>query len=123
VYRGDSAEGPFERLTEVSISGGGTTDLPRYYRYEDHSTQPGRTYYYYVETISTNGSRSKLTPIRAFEARQTCQDKSVDRDDFAATVFPTPPERVRRRPSHGILDVGVNSHADAQVSAALKRQR
>ena len=63
VYRGSTAEGPFERLNEDPIAGGGTTDEPRYYEYVDDTIDPRETYYYYVESISMSGVREKFTPI------------------------------------------------------------
>ncbi len=63
VYRGDSADGPFERLTPEIIEGGGTTDEPRNYKYVDDTIDPHRTYYYYVEAISMDGVRERFTPI------------------------------------------------------------
>jgi len=64
VYRGPSAKGPFHRLTKKSIPGAGTSTVPHYYRYEDTTAKLGKTYYYYVESISTSGHRRRLTPIK-----------------------------------------------------------
>lgn len=63
VYRGDSEEGPFERLTENPISGAGTTDLTTKYSYVDTAIDPTRPYFYYVESISLQGVREQFTPI------------------------------------------------------------
>ncbi len=63
VYRGDSEEGPFERLTETPIEGAGTTDLTTRYSFEDDTIDPYRTYYYYVESISLTGVREQFTPV------------------------------------------------------------
>jgi len=63
VYRGDSEEGPFERLTESPLTGAGTTDLTSKYVFEDSSIDPYRTYFYYVESISLQGLREQFTPI------------------------------------------------------------
>jgi hypothetical protein len=77
VYRGLHPEGPFDRLTEEVIPGGGTSDVPRHYRYEDASVALGVTYYYYVESVSTSGHRERLTPVRAVEARAP-EDPSLE---------------------------------------------
>ncbi len=63
VYRGDSPDGPFERLNPEVIEGAGTTDEPTRYRYVDDRIDPRRTYYYYVESISMSGIRERFTPV------------------------------------------------------------
>jgi hypothetical protein len=63
VYRGESEVGPFQRLNELAISGGGTTDLPQRYVYTDDTIESGKVYWYYVEKITLSGERSRLTPI------------------------------------------------------------
>lgn len=68
VYRGLTAEGPFERLTESVIAGAGTTDLAQSYLFEDPTAETGKTYYYYVESVSLTGERRRFTPIRAVQA-------------------------------------------------------
>jgi hypothetical protein len=64
VYRGDSASGPFQRLTAQPIPGAGTSDTPSRYEYVDDAIEPGREYYYYVESIGAGGDRSRFTPVR-----------------------------------------------------------
>ncbi|MCB1056369.1 MAG: peptidyl-prolyl cis-trans isomerase [Acidobacteria bacterium] len=63
VYRGESPDGPFERMTAKPIACAGTSDVPQSYRFEDASATPGKVYYYYVEALSTSGERKRLTPI------------------------------------------------------------
>jgi hypothetical protein len=63
VYRGESLEGPFVRITEQPIEGAGTTDEPSYYEYVDDTIDPGRPYWYYVESISMGGIRERFTPV------------------------------------------------------------
>ena len=62
VYRGDSEEGPFERLTASPILGAGTSDEPHQYSFRDDSIDACKDYWYYVEAISTSGAREKFTP-------------------------------------------------------------
>ncbi len=69
VYRSAGEDGPFRRLTEEVVAGGGTTDLTRDYRFEDEQVKIGETYYYYIETISMDGTRKRLTPTRAVQAK------------------------------------------------------
>ncbi len=68
VFRGADPDGPFERLTDESIPGAGTTDLPQHYRFEDRTARPGSVYFYFVESVSTSGERERFTPVRPFVA-------------------------------------------------------
>ncbi|HMB51916.1 MAG TPA: hypothetical protein VKU40_01280 [Thermoanaerobaculia bacterium] len=74
VYRGESEDGPFTRLTEQAIQGAGTTDVPQRYRYVDDAIDPCRAYYYYVESISMAGVRERFTPVArvAPKSEQPC---------------------------------------------------
>ncbi len=63
VYRADAEEGPFARLTEDIIRGAGTTDMPTEYRFVDDAIEPGREYFYYVESVSLDGERERFTPV------------------------------------------------------------
>lgn len=63
VYRGDSEDGPFERITETPLAGAGTIDTPSEYEFVDTTIEPGREYFYYVESISLAGVREQFTPI------------------------------------------------------------
>lgn len=65
IYRGEAEDGPFERITERPIPGAGTTDEPSDYVYEDFGIEAGVTYYYYVESISTDGVRERFSPVFA----------------------------------------------------------
>ena len=69
VYRSRSEEGPFERLTEESIPGAGTTDETNRYEFLDRSVEAGEEYFYFVESISVDGERKRLTPTRRFRAQ------------------------------------------------------
>jgi hypothetical protein len=63
VYRGDSESGPFEKLTKTPILGNGTTLETHKYAYADDAIDPCKDYWYYVESIATDGSREKFTPV------------------------------------------------------------
>ena len=63
VYRGESPDGPFVRLTEEPIEGAGTSDEVHRYRFVDETIDPTKTYYYYVESISMSGERERFTPV------------------------------------------------------------
>ncbi|MEM7482163.1 MAG: hypothetical protein AAF481_13385 [Acidobacteriota bacterium] len=63
IYRAESPDGPFERITEQPLEGAGTTDLPSSYEYFDETIEYGKEYFYYVESISMNGERQPFTPV------------------------------------------------------------
>ena len=63
VYRGDSEKGEFAKLTKEPILGAGTSDETHKYEYRDDTIDPCRDYWYYVEAVSTSGSREKFTPV------------------------------------------------------------
>jgi hypothetical protein len=69
VYRGDSAEGPWTRLTEQPVLGAGTSDEVHKYEYVDRSIDPHKAYYYWVESISITGVREHFTPVIAAKAK------------------------------------------------------
>ena len=65
VYRGDTADGPWLRITASPVLGAGTTDEVQKYSYVDRDIDPKRSYFYYVESISLDGVREKFTPVIA----------------------------------------------------------
>ncbi len=70
VYRSESEEGPFERITEDPIPGAGTTDEPSRYEFADSAIDPSRDYYYYVESIALDGTREIFTPVIRAKAKR-----------------------------------------------------
>lgn len=63
VYRSDTRGGSFVRITAQPVAGGGTTDVPRDYRFVDDDIDAGQVYFYYVESISLSGERKRFTPV------------------------------------------------------------
>ncbi|MBX3726868.1 MAG: hypothetical protein KF823_13235 [Xanthomonadales bacterium] len=74
VYRGEAEDGPFERLTAAPIPGAGTSDEPHSYSFRDDTIDPCKDYWYYVESISTNGNREKFTPTFRAPAKRRAAD-------------------------------------------------
>ncbi len=62
VFRAELEEGPYETLQQDPMAGHGTTDEPHAYVFVDDTIEPGRGYWYWVEEITLNGARSKITP-------------------------------------------------------------
>ena len=69
IFRGASAEGPFERLNSKPVAGAGTSDESHSYAYVDETIDPAKEYYYYVEGISIDGVRERFTPISRARAK------------------------------------------------------
>jgi len=63
VYRGDSENGPFVKLTKQPVLGNGTTAETHKYEFADDTIDPCKDYWYYVESIATDGTREKFTPV------------------------------------------------------------
>jgi len=63
VYRGNSKDGPFERITTDPVPGAGTSDETHKYSFVDEKIAPYQSYFYYVESISLAGHRERFTPI------------------------------------------------------------
>jgi hypothetical protein len=70
VYRSDTEEGPFERITKQPIPGAGTVDEPQNYVFEDTEIDPAQDYYYYVESIAMDGTREVFSPIIKAKAKK-----------------------------------------------------
>lgn len=73
VYRGDSEKGPFVKLTRQPILGNGTTEQTHNYEFADDNIDPCKDYWYYVESIATDGTREKFTPVFHAPAKRHAQ--------------------------------------------------
>ncbi len=71
VYRGESEDGPFERLNPDPIPGAGTSDEPTSYEYVDDDIDLYQTYWYYLESISMSGEKERFTPVFRKKAKLT----------------------------------------------------
>lgn len=63
VFRGDAEAGPFAKLGAEPVLGAGTTDETKKYEFRDDTIDPCKEYWYYVESIATDGTREKFTPV------------------------------------------------------------
>jgi len=70
VYRGDSEDGKFARITKTPVLGNGTTSETHKYEFVDDTIDPCREYWYYVEEITTSGTRSKFTTVFKAKAKR-----------------------------------------------------
>ncbi|MCG8462887.1 MAG: hypothetical protein MI919_41915 [Holophagales bacterium] len=71
VYRGPTAEGPCERLTDEVIPGGGSTHDVRSYRFDDREPLLPGIYFYFVEEVAMDGTTRRLTAPRPFEISES----------------------------------------------------
>jgi hypothetical protein len=70
VYRAEKEQGPFTRMTKQPILGNGTTDETHKYSYVDSDIDPCKEYWYYIESISTDGTREKFTTVFRVPAKR-----------------------------------------------------
>lgn len=62
VMRADEEKGPFKALNEKLLPGGGNSDVPLEYKYVDEKVVMGKTYFYFLESVSTSGVHEKFSP-------------------------------------------------------------
>jgi hypothetical protein len=74
IYRGDTEDGPFTRVTASPIPGAGTTDEPQSYVWVDDAIDPSRDYWYYIESISMDSIRERFSPIIRAPAKRPAGD-------------------------------------------------
>ena len=68
IYRGESAQGPFVRINADIISTSTGKDK-EFHRYIDKPLELGKTYFYYIESISYAGQKTKITPVIPVNAK------------------------------------------------------
>lgn len=67
VYRADKEIGPFRRVSDV-IRAQSVPETTHQYEFVDATAQPGRTYFYYVDTVNQRGLTERFSPVRAHTA-------------------------------------------------------
>lgn len=78
VFRSDTEKGEFTKINKDSILGAGTTDETHKYEYRDDTIDPCKDYYYYVESVSTQGAHEKFTPTFHASAKRRPRGSSGD---------------------------------------------
>lgn len=58
ILRSDAPDGPFVQINAAMIPTTGDTLTGGEYAFTDHTVAPGQSYYYQLEEIETNGTRS-----------------------------------------------------------------
>jgi hypothetical protein len=76
LFRGESPDGPFIQLNDAIISASPDPVIGGAYRYEDTGVFAGKTYYYQLEDVELNGTRTRHGPI-SIAAPFTFSDNST----------------------------------------------
>jgi subtilisin family serine protease len=63
VYRGELPEGPYTRINPQLIPAGPDALTGQTYQYVDTDAAPGRQYYYQLEDVALDGTRTRHEPI------------------------------------------------------------
>jgi hypothetical protein len=85
--RGDTEKGPFKAVNAKVVPGAGNSDLPRKYSYDDLDVEMGKTYYYYLDAVSTQGLREKYSPVM----EKQCCDRGAEKAPEAREIKPEKP--------------------------------
>jgi hypothetical protein len=65
LYRALRAGGEYERITPELIAGAGSSSEPRDYGWQDRRVEPGRTYWYQLESVDGMGGARRYGPVSA----------------------------------------------------------
>lgn len=68
IYRSDTPEGPFEKITSELIPASTDPLTGGQYQYSDKTVQAGKTYYYQLEEIEVTGQSNLEKPIEVTAA-------------------------------------------------------
>lgn len=90
VMRSDKEKGPFKEANAKVIPGAGNSELPRKYSFEDRDVQMGKTYYYYLEAVSTQGHRETYSPVMAKQCCDRGDTKAPEAREIKDPPAPTP---------------------------------
>ncbi|MEO8669865.1 MAG: hypothetical protein ABI411_01045 [Tahibacter sp.] len=63
VYRAEDRAGPFQRISTEIVHALRDAEQVHKYVFEDGKVLPGKTYYYYVDSVGTRGQRSRFMPV------------------------------------------------------------
>lgn len=63
VYRGESKDGPYTRINSQIIPSATDKLTGAKYTYKDATAQPGKTYFYQLEDLASNGINTRHAPV------------------------------------------------------------
>ena len=93
VYRSETPDEKFVKINPAHIKGAGTDSTTHDYKFIDESAVVGKTYYYYIESISFSGEREKSRTIKIIiDASGKARVTSLMRPTASALLqnFPNP---------------------------------
>jgi len=70
VYRGESPDGPFEKISDTLIPGAGDPISGGDYEFTDRDVEPGTTYYYMLEEVELSGGTNREGPVVSTASRR-----------------------------------------------------
>ena len=62
IFRAESEAGPFVKVNDRPVPGYLQPGSVQTFEYEDRAIDPGKDYWYYVESITLQGERVRFTP-------------------------------------------------------------
>ena len=66
IYRSEKREGPFRRINRTIVHANAADgDTVESYRFVDRDVEPGKTYYYYLDTLGGDGKKKRLSGVMA----------------------------------------------------------
>jgi len=64
IYRAEKREGPFLRINQAIVHARAADDESvQSYVYVDRDVEPGKTYYYYLDTVGNDGKKARFSGV------------------------------------------------------------
>ncbi len=109
LYRADSADGPYTRITSSLIPGLGSSPTGRSYSYRDGGLVNGRTYFYELEDVETTGRTERHGPVSATPVSAPTAGGSGSDSGAPGTAYGAPSSvhlrEVERSARHVVLEL------------------
>ena len=74
IFRAETEDGPFKKINDEIIQGAGTTSDPNEYVFVDQPLEIGKSYYYYIESVSFAGVKERFTPVSKVVVKKVMDD-------------------------------------------------
>ena len=122
LYRAESSQGPYERITASAIPGLGSSPAGARYRYVDSRLVNGKLYFYQLEDIETSGRTERHGPVSATPRAGTGGEESsssskISYGDAGASSF----QVVRRTGTELVLELRTEGfEAEVQPDGSLR---
>jgi len=87
IYRSESPDGPFERISDTFIPAANNPISGGEYAFTDREVDPGITYYYLLEEIELSGSTNREGPVASTAARRGVAEGAIGSLLFLASIY------------------------------------